>query len=134
MILDNAILQGQPHFPHDMVEVRGLSGGDHVDIKRDETSIGWRADRHQPRHLPNSRRCSGSRVGVPWRAPAFEDFLRLETAVPLLVDHDALIDSRGVIADMGADAPVRRCDVAAAQAALPGRRRARRRLRRPAPV
>ena len=52
--------------------------------------------------------------------PAFEDFLRLETAVLLLVDHGALIDSRGVIADMGADAPVRRCDVAAAQAALPG--------------
>jgi hypothetical protein len=50
---------------------------------------------------------------VPWRAPAFEDFLRLETAVPLLVDHGALIDSRGVIADMGAGAPVRRCDVAA---------------------
>ena len=36
---------------------------------------------------------------------AFEDFLRLETAVPLLVDHGALIDSRGVIADMGAGAP-----------------------------
>ena len=24
MILDNAILQGQPHFPHDMVEVSGV--------------------------------------------------------------------------------------------------------------
>jgi hypothetical protein len=38
---------------------------------------------------------------------ALEDFLRLQTAVPLLVDHGALIDSRGVIADMGAGAPVR---------------------------
>ena len=56
----------------------------------------------------------------PGGPPVFEDFLRLETAVLLLVDHGALIDSRGVIADMGADAPVRRCDVAAAQATLPG--------------
>ena len=24
MILDNAILQGQPHFPHDMAEVSGV--------------------------------------------------------------------------------------------------------------
>jgi hypothetical protein len=24
MILDNAILQGQPHFQHDMVEVSGV--------------------------------------------------------------------------------------------------------------
>ena len=24
MILDNAILQGQPHFPHDMVEISGV--------------------------------------------------------------------------------------------------------------
>jgi hypothetical protein len=39
---------------------------------------------------------------VPWRASAFEDFLRLETAVPLLVDHGALIESRGVIAEVGA--------------------------------
>jgi hypothetical protein len=52
---------------------------------------------------------------VPWRAPAFEDFLRLETAVPLLVDHGALIDSRGVIADMGAGAPF-----AAVMSPLPG--------------
>jgi hypothetical protein len=27
MILDNAILQGQPHFPHDMVEVSGVIKG-----------------------------------------------------------------------------------------------------------
>ena len=52
---------------------------------------------------------------MPWRAPAFEDFLRLETAVPLLVDHGALIDSRGVIADMGAGAPF-----AAVTSPLPG--------------
>jgi hypothetical protein len=30
MILDNAILQGQPHFPHDMVEVSGVIKGHHV--------------------------------------------------------------------------------------------------------
>jgi hypothetical protein len=30
MILDNAILQGQPHFPHDMVEVRGVIKEHHV--------------------------------------------------------------------------------------------------------
>ena len=76
----------------------------------------WAArDRHQPRRLPNSQRCSGSRVGVPWRTSAFEDFLQLETAVPLLVDHGALIDSRGVIADMGAGAPF-----AAVTSPLPG--------------
>ena len=28
--LDNAILQGQPHFPHDMVEVRGVIKEHHV--------------------------------------------------------------------------------------------------------
>jgi hypothetical protein len=30
MILDNAILQGQPHFPHDMVEVSGVIKEHHV--------------------------------------------------------------------------------------------------------
>ena len=52
---------------------------------------------------------------MSWRATAFEDFLRLETAVPLLVDHGALIDSRGVIADVGT---VRR--FAAVTSPLPG--------------
>jgi hypothetical protein len=30
MILDNAILQGQPHLPHDMVEVSGVIKEHHV--------------------------------------------------------------------------------------------------------
>jgi hypothetical protein len=30
MILNNAILQGQPHFPHDMVEVSGVIKEHHV--------------------------------------------------------------------------------------------------------
>jgi hypothetical protein len=30
MILGNAILQGQPHFPHDMVEVSGVIKEHHV--------------------------------------------------------------------------------------------------------
>jgi hypothetical protein len=30
MILDNAVLQGQPHFPHDMVEVSGVIKEHHV--------------------------------------------------------------------------------------------------------
>ena len=30
MILANAILQGQPHFPHDMVEVSGVIKEHHV--------------------------------------------------------------------------------------------------------
>ena len=30
MILANAILQGQPHFPHDMVEVSGVIKERHV--------------------------------------------------------------------------------------------------------
>ena len=30
MILDNAILQGQPHFPRDMVEVSGVIKEHHV--------------------------------------------------------------------------------------------------------
>jgi hypothetical protein len=30
MILDNAILQGQPHFPHDTVEVSGVIEKHHV--------------------------------------------------------------------------------------------------------
>ena len=53
--------------------------------------------------------------GYPRWARAFEDFLRLETAVPLLVDHGALIDSRGVIADIGTGAPF-----AALTSPLPG--------------
>jgi hypothetical protein len=52
---------------------------------------------------------------VPRWARAFEDFLRLETAVPLLVDHGALIDSRDVIADIGTGAPF-----AALTSPLPG--------------
>jgi hypothetical protein len=40
----------------------------------------------------------------PGGPPVFEDFLRLETAVPLLVDH--VIDTRSVTADVGAGAPL----------------------------
>jgi hypothetical protein len=39
--------------------------------------------------------------GALLSAAQFEDFLRLETAIPLRVDHGPLINSRGEIADAG---------------------------------
>jgi hypothetical protein len=42
-----------------------------------------------------------SRNGWFWSAAAFKDFLGLETAVPLRVDHGPLISHRGVIMNVG---------------------------------
>ena len=39
--------------------------------------------------------------GRSWKAEQFRDFLALEAAVPLRVDHGPLITSRGVIAKVG---------------------------------
>jgi hypothetical protein len=37
----------------------------------------------------------------PWRAETFADFLALEVAVPLRIDHGPLIDGRGMIDNLG---------------------------------
>ena len=39
--------------------------------------------------------------GRSWKAEQFKDFLAMETAVPLRVDHGPLITSRGVIMSVG---------------------------------
>jgi hypothetical protein len=39
--------------------------------------------------------------GRSWKAEQFKDFLALETAIPLRVDHGPLITGRGVIAHVG---------------------------------
>jgi hypothetical protein len=39
--------------------------------------------------------------GRSWKAEQFKDFLPLETAVPLRVDHGPLISGRGVIMSVG---------------------------------
>jgi hypothetical protein len=39
--------------------------------------------------------------GVYWEADQFAEFLDLSTAIPLRVDHGPLINSRGVIANVG---------------------------------